>query len=108
MPSMSDYGNGVGGLRPGPHCSLNSTSPHRDVLLLTYLHGPSESHLTNKRPAHRREGGRLHALHELRQRHLLNAAVHISEASQRVQGGLARGSAAARMTKQSYIEAFYI
>ena len=26
-----------GGLRPGPHCSLNSTSPHRDVLLLTYL-----------------------------------------------------------------------
>ena len=37
MPSMSDYGNGVGGLRPGPHCSLNSMSPHRDVLLLTYL-----------------------------------------------------------------------
>ena len=31
------YGNGVGGLRPGPHCSLNSTSPHRDVLLLTYI-----------------------------------------------------------------------
>lgn len=29
------YGHGVGGLRPGPHCSLNSTSHHRDVLLLT-------------------------------------------------------------------------
>ena len=25
-------GNGVEALRPGPHCSLNSTSPHRDVL----------------------------------------------------------------------------
>ena len=32
-------GSGVGGLRPGPHCSLNSTSPHRDVLLLPSLRG---------------------------------------------------------------------
>ena len=31
------YGNGVGRIRPGPHCSLDVTSPHRDVLLLTYL-----------------------------------------------------------------------
>ena len=38
MICIRNYGNGVGGLRPGPHCFLNSTSPHRDVLLLTYLH----------------------------------------------------------------------
>ena len=31
-----DYGNGVGGPRPGPHCSLNSTSPHRTTYLLPW------------------------------------------------------------------------
>ena len=47
MPSMSAavYGNGVVGLRPGPHGSLSSTSPHRDVLLLTYLHTVFDTYL---------------------------------------------------------------
>ena len=38
LAAWAVFGNGVGGLRPEPHCSLNSTSPHRHVLLLTYLH----------------------------------------------------------------------